>query len=203
MNEQKRPFTNLGGYFVDVLRLASGMPINLHSYMKYLSIKVLARRSGAHCFIETGTYFGVTAARCARLFKRVFTIELDSELATKAASHLKRFVNVEVFQGDAVMWLPQLIVREDVQDLVVFLDAHFSGGKTALGDVPEPALLELEILGRHLDKICGIIVDDFRLFGVESGFPAKSELISVAERLFPYPRFDLKIHADQLLIQRR
>jgi hypothetical protein len=46
-------------------------------------------------------------------------------------------------------------------------------------------------------------VDDFRLFGAETDFPKKAELVAAAERLFPYPQFDLKVHADQLIVERR
>jgi hypothetical protein len=76
------------------------------------------------------------------------TIELDVKLAQQAALYLKRFSNVEIFQGDAMNLLPQLIARDDVGDVVVFLDGHFSGGKTALGEVPEPAIFELEGSGK-------------------------------------------------------
>lgn len=203
MNKQHQNLSNIAGYIWDLLRLAQGAPINLHSYMKYLALRSLGKRTGARCLIESGTFLGVTAARCARIFERVLTIELDVQLANQATAYLLRFPNVEVFQGDAVKLLPQLIAREGAHASVVFLDGHYSGGDTALSDVPEPAILELEILAQHQDRICGIIVDDFRLFGVEPGFPKKSDLILAVERLFPSPDFKLYIHADQLIVERR
>lgn len=185
MNKQNRNISNFAGYFCDVFRLAQGAPVNLHSYMKYLSLRSLGKKTRAKCLIESGTFLGVTAARCSRVFERVLTIELDVQLANKAATYLKRFDNVEVFQGDAIKLLPHIIARDDAREAVVFLDGHYSGGDTGLGDLPEPAILELEILAQHLDRICGIIVDDFRLFGVEPGFPKKSDLIRAVEGLFP------------------
>jgi hypothetical protein len=203
MNRQNRNISNFGGYVCDLIRLAQGTPINLHSYMKYLALRSLGKRTCAKCLIESGTFLGVTAARCSRNFERVLTIELDVQLANKASAYLRRFDNVEVFQGDAVKLLPQLIARDDASAVVVFLDGHYSGGDTALAEVPEPAILELEILGQHRDRICGIIVDDFRLFGMESGFPKKSDLILAIERFFPPPDFKLSIHADQLIVERQ
>ena len=203
MNKRHRRLGSLGGCLVDMASLARGLPVNLHSYMKYVVLRRLRRRTGAQCLIETGTFRGVTAARCARVFDRVFTVELDLRLATNAKTYLRRFPNVEVFNGDAVELLPQIIARDDAREAVVFLDAHNSGGGTAQRDGPEPAVLELEILGRHADRICGIVVDDFRLFGVEPGFPTKADLISAAERLFPFTHFELMVHADQLLVERR
>jgi hypothetical protein len=203
MNEQRRPISGLGGYLVDSARLARGLPINLHSYMKYAVLRRVGRRTGARCLVETGTFLGVTAARCARSFDRVFTIELNAKLAVRARNYLQRFPNVDVFEGDAAKLLPEIVARDDARESVVFLDGHFSGGVTAHGAVPEPAIAELQILARHANQICGIVVDDFRLFGTESGFPSKADLISTAERCFPFPRFDLNVHADQMIIERR
>ena len=203
MNEQRRPISGLGGYLMDSARLARGLPINLHSYMKYSVLRRVGRRTGARWLIETGTFLGVTAARCARVFDRVITIELDADLAHRARTYLQRFRNVEVLEGDAAQLLPAIVARDEMREAVVFLDGHFSGGNTALGDVPEPAIAELQILAQSADRICGIVVDDFRLFGTEASFPSKADLISAAERLFPFPRFDLKVHADQMIIERR
>jgi hypothetical protein len=203
MNKWDRPISNLGGYLIDRMRLASGSPINLHGYMKYVVLRELGRRTGARCLIETGTFLGVTSARCARVFDRVFTIELDPQLADRAKANLRRYPNVRVFQGDAAEWLPKILSRDDAVEAVVFLDGHHSGGDTARGAVPEPAIIELEGMAPFRDRVCGIVVDDFRLFGVEPGFPSKSALVSTAERLFTSPRFELKAHADQFIVERR
>ena len=57
------------------------------------------------------------------------------------------------------------------------------------------------MLGKHRDKLAAIVVDDFRLFGVD-GWPRKSELIrSVEDHLGA--DFDLTVHMDQLLIWRK
>lgn len=202
MNEQHRTISNLGGYVVDLYDLARGIPVNLHSYMKFVTLRSLGRRTNAKCLIESGTYLGVTSARCAGAFARVLTVELDIELAKRATAYLSRYRNVEVFQGDAAKLMPGLIARPDASDAVIFLDGHYSGGPTAHGEVPEPALLELQILAPYRDRICGIVIDDFRLFGEETGFPKKSELVATAEELFPFPQFTHKAHADQFIVER-
>ena len=202
MNKPRRAFSAAAGYVLDVLQLARGIPLNLHSYLKYVTLRSLARRTGARDLVETGTFLGVTAARCARAFERVVTIEVDAELARRAAQLLTRYRNVKVLQGDAVVLLPSVFANGQCDEAVVFLDGHFSGGITGKGEVHGPALIELEILARHAERICGIVIDDFRLFGQQDGFPKKSELILAIERLFPAPRFDLKIHADQVIIER-
>jgi hypothetical protein len=202
MNTTDRLFAPVGGYLVDLAALARGVPTNLHSYLKYLTLRSLGRRTGASCLIETGTFRGITAARCARSFERVVTIELDEALAREAAAYLARYPNVEVLQGDATRLLPQLMQRQDLGEAVVFLDAHYSGGVTAKGELIEPAIVELEILSGSSTRICGVVIDDFRLFGEEAGFPTKAALLEAAERLFPFPQFTIRAHVDQLVIER-
>lgn len=203
MNRPNQTFAALAGLLSDVARLARGIPINPHSLLKFRVLKSLARRTGARTLVETGTYYGVTAARCARVFEHVVTIELDPALAQRATAFLRRFRNVEVIQGDAARVLAGVLEQTREGGAVVFLDGHFSGGETALGDLPEPALVELELLAAFSDRVRAVVVDDFRLFGIEPGFPLKSDLIRTAERLFHASDFELAVSFDQLIIERR
>ncbi len=202
MNVPNRWPAGLLGYLLDLSRLGRGIPINLHSMMKYLAIRSLAKKVGANCLIETGTFLGVTTARCARIFDTVLTVELDPQLAARARKFLAKYANVTVYQGDAVCRLPEMLTHIGARKTVVFLDGHFSGGNTARGAVPEPAIAELAILGKHADRIGAIIIDDFRSFGVDDGFPTKAELLAAAERHFPHPAFSIKAHCDQIVIER-
>lgn len=203
MNEPGRALSAAGGYLLDIYQLARARAIHPHSYLKYLTLRALAKRTGARLLVETGTFRGVTSARCAGCFERVITIELDVALARQAKQRLASYRNVTVLQGDAVDLLPSVISEPSCSDALVFLDGHFSGAGTARGAIAEPALLELEILAEHANKLCGIVVDDFRLFGVEDGFPKKSELIAAIEKFFPAADFSTCVHLDQLIVERR
>jgi hypothetical protein len=196
------PAAGFAGYLLDLARFAKGAPANLHSLTKYRVIRALARRSGGTCLIETGTFLGVTAARCARVFDTVLTVELDAQLAARATKLLAKFHNVTVYQGDAVALLPQMLAHPRAGKAVVFLDAHHCGGISARGDVPEPALAELDILGRYRDRIAAIVIDDFRCFGVEDGFPTKAQLLAAVEAHFPYPNFAITALCDQIVVER-
>ena len=59
--------------------------------------------TGATTLVEVGTFRGLTAKRCAKVFETVKTIELDEQLSSEAAVFLKPFVNVEVIQGDCLV----------------------------------------------------------------------------------------------------
>lgn len=201
MNRQGSFFAALGGHAVDLARLARFQVANPHSYSKTRQIKAFGRRIGAKQFIETGTYLGNTTMRCSGTFEKVITIELDPGLFKQAKQYLSKRSNVECIEGDALKELPKILARPDVNDAIVFLDGHFSGTHTAHGDLAEPACEEIEVLASHKAKIRGFIVDDFRCFGTDKGWPKKSELVKSVETHFP--EFDLAIHLDQLLAWRK
>jgi hypothetical protein len=200
VNQQNRDFQAFIGHLVDLYKISAFTFSVPHSYTKFRAIKAAKEKVKAETLIETGTYLGVTTKRCASHFDNVYTIELDRDLAEQATKFLSSNKNVNVIQGDVLQQLPAILDR-DVQSVLVFLDAHFSGGVTACGDLPEPAIEELILLSKYQDKIAGIIIDDFRLFGTEPGFPSKSEVFQAIEKLFP--SFNLTVALDQILILRK
>jgi hypothetical protein len=199
MNKQNRELQAFVGHLVDIYRLASFKFSFPHSYTKFRAIKSTALKSGAKTFIETGTYLGVTTRRCAPVFEAIYTIELDQELAEQASKFLSSKKHIEVIQGDALNALPK-ILEKDISEILVFLDGHFSGGVTACGDLPEPAIEEIKILSAYREKIAAIIIDDFRLFGTEPGFPSKSALFQALEEYFP--SFRVNVSLDQIIVCR-
>jgi hypothetical protein len=202
MNKQGAHFAAYCGHLVDLWRLLTFQHYNPHSFSKFRNIKSVALRTNATQMIETGTYVGNTAMRCSRYFQKVYTIELDKKLAAEAAAYLRRRANVEVIQGDALAELPKILARPTVDNLVVFLDGHFSGGDTALGDQPEPACDEIDVLAQFKGKIRAIVIDDFRSFGRGQGWPTKADLLRAIESSFN-DQFDITVHLDQVLVIRR
>jgi len=200
MNAQNKRWRALAGYWLDLYRLSRARFVNAHSYLKFVHLRAVARRCGASTFIETGTYRGVTAYRCSFVFKSVFTIEIQPELATAAATFLARRPNVRVICGDAVSELGRVFQNNTFDSALVYLDGHFSGGVTGCGGLPEPALEEMRVLAEFKSRIGAIVIDDFRSFGVEPGFPQKSELLRAAEDLFG--EYALSVNYDELAIAR-
>jgi hypothetical protein len=201
MNKQGSTLSAIGGHLVDLYRLARFDLRNPHSLSKVRQLCALGRRTGAKTLVETGTYLGNTAMRASRVFDRVITIELAPDLYRQAAAYLKRRPNVECIEGDATKVLPEVMARPDLSDALIFLDGHFSAGDTAKGEIEEPACLEIEMLGRHRDKVAGVVVDDFRLFG-SNDWPRKSELVRAVE-VHLGPGYDFTVHLDQLVVWRR
>jgi len=192
----------IAGHLIDMWRLVRFDYENPHSYSKFRNLISVAKKTGARQFIETGTYLGRTTRWAASRFERVVTIELDPQLAARAVASLSDLPNVEVIQGDAVEKLRDVIARPEIRDALVYLDGHFSGGITARGEVDEPACAGLEVLVPHIAKIRGIVVDDFRTFGIEFAAPTKADLLRSAEHHYG-KHFEIVVHMDQLLLLRR
>src|ERR1700682_4513026 len=74
-------FRGWGGFVRDLYLLARQGFTNPGSYAKFLTIKKIGRTTKCKMFIEAGTFQGVTASRCSRIFESVYTIELDPALA--------------------------------------------------------------------------------------------------------------------------
>jgi hypothetical protein len=203
MNAPKKRLSGLAGYLQDIYLLSTCKMVNPHSFLKFVTIKHVCRLTQSLTFIETGTYLGGTAYRCAKIFKSVYTIELDPLLVQKAASNLAGCSNVKVIHGEAVAQLGLLFDTGSIDRAVVFLDGHFSGGDTAHGEIAEPALQELQILSANRNRVNAIIIDDFRNFGVEPGHPKKSELFRSIETGFPQTEFTLQVQNDQVILTRK
>ncbi len=192
----------LAGFLKDLSLIARGKFSNPHSYTKFLTINRLRKKTGAKIFVEAGTFRGVTAARCASVFEKVYTIELDPKLAQAATRFLTNRKNVKVIQGDALEILPDLLANQDLDRVLLFLDGHYSSGETACGDMAEPAAEELQALVNYRDKINAIVIDDVRSFGTEADFPMKSDLLRSAEETFG-DGFDITLFLDQLILTRK
>ncbi len=183
MNKQGTIVQAWGGHLVDLYRLLRFDIRNPHSYSKYRNIVALRRRTGAHVLVEAGTYLGNTTCRCSRIFDKVVTIELDTLLYKQASQYLASRKNVECVHGDALRELPRILARDNLDKILIFLDGHYSGSNTALGDLLEPACEVIKSLKPHLHKIVGIVVDDFREFG-SNGWPSRSSLLQEIEKIF-------------------
>jgi hypothetical protein len=138
---------------------------------KTLLKEVLSKYVG-DVFVETGTYYGngvALALECG--FKRIISIEINPN---KVAYNKERFAKeidekrVEIIEGDTALLFPGIIGKIDETEKAVFwLDAHWDGYGPQGIEVC-PLIRELRAIARHPNKNHTILVDDRRLFGVES-----------------------------------
>ena len=120
-------------------------------------------------FIETGTYTGATtvlALRCG--FQRVLTVELSDHWRDQYQTLFGHDDRVRLFAGLSKDRLPEMLAQVDTP-ATFWLDAHYFGGPSALGDKFCPLLEELDLIAGHRIKTHTILIDDVRCFGKEFG----------------------------------
>ncbi len=197
MNAPKTILEPLAGYMLDILAKLRGDFFNPHSLTKLHNLLRAKAYSGATSIIEVGSFKGVTTRRLARFFDEVHAIEIDPALYAETQRRCAGCKNVTLYLGDGKDILNALAPK--VSRCLVFLDGHYSGGVTGQGDEPEPVLHELDILARDLPNISGVVVDDFRMFGFDSTWPKKSEVMTRLEQTFPEPDWRHFVMYDQFI----
>jgi len=127
---------------------------------------VLERYSNPHfVWVESGTYLGDTAKYLSGISQKVFTIEPDHKLYAFATHRLAKFKNIEVVQGTSEEKLAEIICTLS-GSVGLWLDGHYSGDITYLGETVSPIIQELNIISKYMHESVNLIIfiDDFRLF---------------------------------------
>jgi hypothetical protein len=135
----------------------------------------LLQRHRLSVFIETGSYLGHTAEFMAPYVARCVTIELDSALHEEAKRRLAQLDNVQALHGDSAERLAAVLQTVDTPALF-WLDAHYSGGRTARGNRNSPIEAELTTIFDHPVKRPVIAIDDARAFLGLDGYPSIAKL---------------------------
>jgi len=200
MNEARTFLEPLAGLLLDEISKVRNRPFVPHSLTKLRNLKMCRDLAGGTTAVEIGTYKGVTTKRLSRIFERVVSVEIDAELHRRARDRLAGCRNVELVHGDGVVALKDISAR--VSNAILFLDGHFSGGDTSFGDEPEPVLAELDSIKPNLENFAAIVIDDFRLFGVDRGWPKKSEVMAKLEAILP-SSWSIFVQNDQFIALRK
>jgi hypothetical protein len=165
----------------------AGRPVPPPEIVKQRIIREYGRRFGLDTLVETGTFIGDTPYELRNDFRRIITIELDPRLARNARKRLRRWPHIQVVEGDSERWLRGL-APSLTEPVLFWLDAHWSGGVTAIGAQASPALSELTtIMDRSMHRDV-LLVDDARLFGTD-GYPTLDDVEVLIHRYSPDWRF--------------
>ena len=114
-------------------------------------------------FIETGTYRGGTILHMEKYFSKLHTIEVKYDLY-EAVKKKYKGDKINFHFGDSGEIFDKILTNIEGNS-IIFLDGHFSGGCTGIGEKFCPLYEELNsIMLAHKDEAI-IIIDDFRLFG--------------------------------------
>lgn len=150
-------------------------------------------------FIETGTYMGDTIEYLKHDFNRLFSIELNEDLAAKAAKRFSSETKIRIVQGDSATQLASIL--SDIQTPVVFwLDGHYSSEfqsgdeyiVTGKGEKDTPVMEELIQISQHPVKNHVILIDDARLFNGNDDYPTKQQVSEFVKQKLPGHSFSIK-----------
>lgn len=144
-----------------------GVPPHL---VKQKIVKEYARRFNVDTLIETGTYMGRMVSVTKNNFKEIFSIELDKELFEKAVKKFKNYPHIHILNGNSGKVLPQILASIK-KTCLFWLDAHYSSGVTAKGDVETPIVEELKAVFNHSIRSHVILIDDARFFIGKNDYP--------------------------------
>ena len=113
-------------------------------------------------FVESGTYKAETILAMEPYFDKLHTIEIYEQFWYDAQT--KYTGNKICFHyADTEKFMPQLLPQIH-ENAIFFLDAHWSGVDTGLGEKTVPLYEELRAINRFFEGRAIIIIDDFRLF---------------------------------------
>jgi hypothetical protein len=132
-------------------------------------MKVLRRFGGSSAWIETGTYFGDGSLAISEFAQVLHTIEPSKELSAIAKKRAEAGTNIHFHIGTSEDLFPEILktlVSKGYRDLSLWLDGHYSGGKTFLGELGTPIKRELETLAIYEEsfKNIQVFIDDIRCF---------------------------------------
>jgi len=162
------------------------------------------RKYNIEILIETGTFTGDTVFSLMDNFKKLYSIELSEELASKAIKRFESIQKIKIIQGDSGIQIGKLI--KDINQPVLFwLDGHYSGEfmyndefiKTAKGTLNTPIEKELQlILASEQAHI--ILIDDARLFTGEMDYPTIKQIKDIVRK---NSKFNHKLFVSRDLIR--
>jgi len=117
-----------------------------------------------NCFIETGTYNGGTIFALEPYFPKLYTIEF-SEKYYNDTKKKYRGNKINFILGDSSIVFERLL--PNITDkCIFFLDGHWSGGDTGHSHKDCPLYEEITHINNLFTNEAIIIIDDFRLFGL-------------------------------------
>jgi hypothetical protein len=143
-----------------------------------------AKKFNTNILIETGTFLGDMVFAMKDHFKEIYSIELSKDLHDRARAEFEKDPHIHLVAGDSSTALDSVLAGIN-QRCLFWLDGHYSGGITALGDVRCPVRAEIEAILRHPIKDHVLLIDDAICFDGNHGYPTLFELHDTVLSRFP------------------
>lgn len=118
-------------------------------------------------FFETGTLHGEAIKLALELgFEKIFSIEIDEKLFLENSKRFEEEIisgKVNLFLGDTIKIMPQILTNKIDKKTTFWLDAHVDGGPTGLKKCP--LYEEIDFIKKTNINHHSILIDDIRCFG--------------------------------------
>ncbi|MBU1557987.1 hypothetical protein KKC45_03435 [Patescibacteria group bacterium] len=160
-------------------------------FIKRQTVKEFSKKYSLETLVETGTYLGEMIWATKNNFKEIHSIELNENLYKRSKRLFSNNKNINLHLGDSGEIL-QKILKEIKKPCLFWLDAHYSSGITARGNLDTPIIKELEIILNSPVKNHVILIDDARCFIGENDYPTLNELESFIKEKSSYTKFEVK-----------
>lgn len=175
--------------------VSDGCPSPAPQIIKIHQILAAIKKYRLKNFVETGTHYADTTEFVAKTGAKCWSIELSEDLYKLALKRMKAYKNVTLLQGDSGKEITKVL--ESLSEPAFFwLDGHYSGNETALGDKVSPVSEEIQAILKHPVKEHVIFIDDARLFD-GSDYPGMADFLS---ELSNYSDYKVKIECDSIRI---
>lgn len=164
--------------------------------IKVRTIEQFQGKTGYRVLVETGTFMGDMIFSQLHNFDQIYSIELSEQYWKNAKELFKDYPHVNLLQGDSGIKMYELI-KGLKQSSIFWLDGHYSGGDTAMGEKKSPIYEELKAIFSSSLKHC-LLIDDARLFDGTEDYPTLKELKSFI--LQNRPSAVIEIDADTISV---
>ncbi len=169
----------------------------LPNWGKQQVVRAYAERFAPPVFVETGTYRGKMVYALMPHVAEIYSIELDPTHYENARKRFAGYANIHIFQGQSGEILPE-ILKGIQQPCLFWLDAHWSGGSTAKGELETPVVQEMHcILAHPLATKHIVLIDDARCFTGQNDYPTLQTLEKLVVGSQPDWVFEVK---DDIII---
>jgi hypothetical protein len=170
-----------------------GSPLPPPHAVKQKVISEYQKKHKCKILVETGTFHGEMIEAQKRSFEKIYSIELDDKLHSEAS---KRFIydrNIHLIKGDSAVQLFEVIKKINEKS-IFWLDGHYSGSYTALGNLECPIHGEIDGIFSGYIKNHIILVDDARCFVDENSYPTKEKLFNQIKNY--NPEYKMSVEED-------
>jgi hypothetical protein len=153
-------------------------------------------------FVETGTYKGKMVYAVMPYIHQIYSIELGENHYQNAGKRFAGYPDIHILQGQSGEVLPQILKILD-KPCLFWLDAHYSGGSTAKGDMETPIMQEIECILNHPQVAKHVVlIDDARSFVGENDYPTLEAIEKLIRKtqsnwVFEIINDIIRTHADR------